>query len=77
MGWIFIIMLSVLLVVYCGVGIFWKMKKLGVTGIEAVPNIEFWRDFPGLVSDGCAYTFAMLNGCFSKGGSGSYSSVPN
>merc|ERR1711924_373062 len=42
-GWTFIICLSVLLVLYCGCGIFYKIKKLGVTGIEAIPNIEFWE----------------------------------
>jgi len=71
-GWTFIICFAVLLVVYCGCGIFYKIKKLGVTGIEAIPNVEFWRDYPSLVKDGCSYSVATVMGCFGKGG---YSAV--
>jgi len=74
-GWVFIICFAVLLVLYCGIGMFYKIKKLGVTGIEAIPNIEFWRDYPTIVKDGCGFTMATLNSCFSKGGGGGYSPV--
>jgi hypothetical protein len=74
-GWVFIICFSVLMVLYCGIGMFYKIKKLGVTGIEAIPNIEFWRDYPTIVKDGCSYSLATLNSCFSKGSGGSYSPV--
>eukprot|EP00658_Telonema_sp_P-2_P035991 TRINITY_DN260_c0_g1_i6.p1 TRINITY_DN260_c0_g1~~TRINITY_DN260_c0_g1_i6.p1 ORF type:complete len:379 (-),score=83.74 TRINITY_DN260_c0_g1_i6:107-1243(-) len=52
-GWTFIICLAVMLVLYCGCGIFYKIKKLGVTGIEAIPNIEFWSDYPSVVKEVC------------------------
>jgi|ERR1719424_855717 len=69
-GWVFIICFAVLMVLYCGIGMFYKIKKLGVTGIEAIPNIEFWRDYPTIVKDGCSFSMATLNSCFSKGGGG-------
>jgi len=67
-GWIFIILFSVALVLYCGVGAFYKYKKLGVTGIETIPNVEFWRDYPGLVKDGIAFSITKLKACASPGG---------
>jgi hypothetical protein len=67
-GWTFVICFAVLLVLYCGCGIFYKIKKQGVTGIEAIPNIEFWRDFPTLVKEGCNYSIATALNCVGKGG---------
>jgi len=29
-----------------------KWHKFGMRGVEAVPNIDFWRQVPGLVFDG-------------------------
>ena len=26
--------------------------------LEAVPNLEFWKQLPGLVKEGCFYSFA-------------------
>ena len=37
-----------------GYGINYQMGK---RGREAVPNVEFWAEFPGLVRDGCAFTY--------------------
>jgi hypothetical protein len=73
-GWIFIIIFCVLLVLYCGIGMFYKYKKLGVTGIETIPNVEFWRDYPSLVKDGIAFSISKVQACAARGGSG-YSTV--
>merc|ERR1712072_1576330 len=62
-GWFFILMFSLAMGSYCGVGMVYKYKKLGVTGIETLPNIEFWRDLPGLVKDGIAYFLAGVKQC--------------
>jgi hypothetical protein len=67
-GWLFIILFSCVLVLYCGIGMIWKYKKLGVTGIETIPNIEFWRDYPGLIKDGIAFTITKVKQCLAKGG---------
>lgn len=80
-GWFFITMLSITMALYCGIGMVWKYKKLGVTGIETVPNIEFWRDLPGLIKDGIAYFLKLVKQCLAKGGGpastagGGYSTV--
>ncbi len=34
---------------YITVGIIYNMKTNNLTGKEAVPQIEFWREFPNLV----------------------------
>lgn len=35
-------------------------------GVEAVPNIAFWRELPGLLKDGCVYTWGKIKGIGSK-----------
>ncbi|KAL0235536.1 hypothetical protein GEMRC1_002118 [Eukaryota sp. GEM-RC1] len=48
--------LLVLLVVsigcYIGIGMTYKGVVMGMTGIELVPNIDFWRDFPSKFMSG-------------------------
>ena len=56
-GWIFIIVFLCVLTVYCIAGVTYKTQKMGLTGIEAVPNIEFWRDVPQLIQEGCTFTY--------------------
>lgn len=73
-GWVFNVCLLSLTILYCGIGAFYKYKKLGVTGLEMLPHIEFWRDLPGLVKDGILYTIAKARACVGKGPSG-YSTV--
>jgi len=67
-GWLFIILFSVAVVLYFGIGMVYKYKKLGVTGIETIPNIEFWRDYPGLIKDGIAFSVTKAKACAAKGG---------
>ena len=38
---------------YCGLGITYNRKKLGKEGIEAIPNLDAWKELPGLVKVGC------------------------
>lgn len=65
-GTIFLIILLVVVILYLVGGTVFNIKKRGKQGIDAVPNIEFWRDFPTLVKDGCTFTAAKLKGL--KGG---------
>ncbi len=39
----------------------YNLKQNNLAGKEAIPNIEFWRAFPGLVQDGLAYSVHSLN----------------
>jgi len=68
-GWVFIIILIVLIPVYVAIGCVYKAKTKGTTGMESCPNIDFWRDLPGLVKDGFRFTFSKCRG------GGSYSQV--
>lgn len=43
---------------YLGVGGAVKWYKFGMRGAEAVPNIELWREVPGLVRDGITFSAA-------------------
>eukprot|EP00741_Cyanophora_paradoxa_P010733 tig00020538_g10375.t1 len=47
---IFFVFFLLALGVYCGVGIAWKRRTLGVSGIEAIPNVEFWRSIPAYMN---------------------------
>jgi hypothetical protein len=51
-GSIFMIIVLVVTVVYFAGGYAYMYKKHGARGVEAIPNLEFWRNLPGLVKDG-------------------------
>jgi len=61
-GWVFIIILCVVIPVYIIVGCIYKKQRTGASGMEMCPNIDFWRSLPGLVKDGCRYTWSKLTG---------------
>ena len=55
-GWSFIFMVILIAGLYLGIGIGYNYKKMGLRGVEAVPNISFWRQVPGLVKDGVTFS---------------------
>jgi len=68
-GWIFIIILISIIPIYIGAGCLFNRTKRGLTGVEAAPNVEFWRGLPGLIKDGAKYSWNMTrSGC--KNGTG-------
>jgi len=69
-GWIFLIILLVVTVLYIGIGCAVCIKKYEKRGIEACPHKDFWCAIPGLAKDGCAFTVGKIKGCFggNKGG---------
>jgi hypothetical protein len=67
-GSVFMIIFVVVAFVYIVGGCVFKTVKQGTSGIESCPNIEFWRDLPGLLKDGFRFTFS---GC-KKGGDSHY-----
>ncbi|MES1916707.1 MAG: hypothetical protein MHM6MM_008504 [Cercozoa sp. M6MM] len=71
-GWVFILILFISTLVYCLAGAAYKAKRHGARGVEAVPNIDFWRDLPGLVKDGCKFTVAKLRGKSTDAATGNY-----
>jgi len=69
-GTILLILVIVLVPVYIVIGCIYKAKTKGTTGVESCPNVEFWRDLPGLVKDGFRFTFSKC-----RGGGGTYNQV--
>lgn len=68
-GWIFIIIVLVVVPIYLAGGFVYNWKVKGTaTGTESLPNISFWRDFPGLVKDGFFFFKSKLPCLKSKGG---------
>ncbi len=68
-GTVFLIILVVVIPVYVAVGCIYKRQKMGTSGMESCPNIDFWRDLPGLVGDGFKFTWSKLRGLCGKGDS--------
>jgi len=65
---VFVIILVVVLFVYFAGGYIYNSKVKGTSGMESLPNHEFWTSLPGLVSDG----FKFVKGGCKKGGDASY-----
>jgi len=61
-GWIFIIILAVIAPLYVIGGCIYKGQKLGATGMDKCPNVEFWRDLPSLVKEGFVFTYSKIRG---------------
>ncbi|KNC55432.1 uncharacterized protein AMSG_11094 [Thecamonas trahens ATCC 50062] len=74
LGSIILIIALVLSVVYLIAGMAWQYKKgeRGVVGL--LPHKSFWASIPGLIKDGCAFTYDKIRQVTSSGTS--YSSVP-
>jgi len=65
-GSVFLILLTVLSVVYVILGCVYMRRVKGTTTMkESCPNHEFWFGLPGLIMDGCRYTKAKI---MNKGG---------
>jgi len=64
-GTIFLIVTLVVAVLYVVLGCVYQRKKNETTTMkESCPNHTFWFALPGLVKDGCKYTFHMIkSGC--------------
>jgi len=75
-GSVFLIIFFVGGFVYLAGGVLYNTKQLGRTGLEAIPNIEFWREFPTYVKDGVSFAIAKCRGTGGSTGGQSYSSVP-
>jgi hypothetical protein len=56
-GSILLIAVAIFIPVYILVGCIYKTKRHDTKGTDSCPNVEFWRDLPALVRDGCRFTF--------------------
>lgn len=59
-GSVLLLLLFFFTLVYLAAGILFMKLVRSAVGWEAIPNIEFWKDFPALVKDGVQFT---LSGC--------------
>lgn len=55
-GSVLCIILTVLIVVYLVGGVLFMTYNKGATGVERIPNVDFWKELPGLVKDGVLFT---------------------
>jgi hypothetical protein len=46
---------------YFFIGMLYKIKIYNLSGFEALPNSEFWQNFPGYVKDGCVFSYININ----------------
>lgn len=78
-GWIFVIVVIFAASLYCAIGVVYNTKSRGLSGIEAIPQADFWRELPALVAEGCVYFWAWVTDTWDKyrnrGGSG-YQEIP-
>ena len=52
---------------YAGGGFYYNTRTKGATGMEAIPNLEFWQTIPGLVKDGVVFSQAKYNEKYGDG----------
>lgn len=65
-GWLFVLLTFLCGVAYFGLGYVYNHYKCGKNGAEAIPNVEFWKDLPALVKDGCVFTYAKTSALLAK-----------
>ncbi|XP_064647333.1 uncharacterized protein LOC135500094 [Lineus longissimus] len=56
-GSVLLIVFFVLILVYLVGGFLFLTYARGATGMERVPNFEFWADFPHLIKEGAMFVF--------------------
>jgi hypothetical protein len=59
-GWIFILVVAILLLLYCGLGSIYKVFALGASGIEAIPNSDLWTTAASDIQDGARIVLVQL-----------------
>jgi len=64
-GSIILIIVLCLMVVYVAAGVTFNKVKKQATGLELIPNVEFWTSLPGLVKDGAMF---IVNKTCRRGG---------
>jgi len=62
-GWLFIILFGVAIVVYLGVGVFYNHRYREMHGMDLIPQWQYWQQLPGLVKDGCSFSYKQSIWC--------------
>jgi len=58
-GTLFLILFPVFCALYFGLGYGYNYKYRELRGVDAVPQLEYWKQLPGLVKDGCKFSYAQ------------------
>ncbi|PAA76741.1 hypothetical protein BOX15_Mlig017316g1, partial [Macrostomum lignano] len=78
-GDVLLIIFFCLVTVYLLAGILFNRYSRQRSGLQMVPNLEFWMSLPGLAADGAVFTFLelkrLLAGRCRRGGGESYDSI--
>jgi hypothetical protein len=53
-------------VIYLAAGSFVKYQTTGASGINMIPHIGFWSEYPALVVDGITYSKMLIDGALGK-----------
>jgi len=62
-GWVFVIILICGTALYLIVGVVVKWQVMHTEpGVELIPNIDFWRELPGLIKDGFFFVKSKITG---------------
>jgi len=61
-------------IVYLGAGCFYKYQSMGATGMDMIPHLGFWREYPSLVVDGVKYAIVLVSAYIPGSDGGRYSS---
>ena len=56
-GSISLILFFVFVALYLGAGITYNVKVRGRQGLDMIPQLEYWKELPGLVKDGCVFSW--------------------
>jgi len=57
----FLIGIFVLFALYCGLGVAYRIRRLGIApGLDALPHLEMWKDLPFLVKDGVIFSIDTI-----------------
>lgn len=56
-AWVFNLCVLLGAVCYLAGGYLYNSKRHGLSGCEALPHRDLWRELPGLVKDGCIYSW--------------------
>jgi len=70
-GSIFLIIFFVAIFVYFAAGVGYMKFRKQATGVELIPNVDFWASIPGLCKDGVKFLISKVRG----GGGSAYSNV--
>jgi len=65
-SWLLIMLVSVM-VLYLALGVAYNMHYAGESGLQAIPNFEFWKTIPSLVKDGAWWSFIKVSSLARRG----------